>query len=78
MKVNVNGTKIEMLVDTGASTDIVDEDTFCKINSAYDLKIHPPTKRIFAYGANLELAVIGQFTTCIEYDNRSVQSRIHV
>ena len=49
-----------MLVDMEASTDVLDEKTFNKMNNARNLKLHPPTKRIFAYGAESQLTVVGQ------------------
>ncbi len=77
-RVQVNDTDVDMLIDTGASTDIFDENTFKKINHACNLKLHPPTKRIFAYGAESQLTVIGQFTTNIKFEKRSVRSTIHI
>ena len=39
----MNDTEVDMFVDTGASTDILDEKTFNKMNDAGNLKLHPPT-----------------------------------
>ena len=46
VNVKVNGVPIEMIVDTGASTDILDEDSFTKIMQCQTIELQPPTKRI--------------------------------
>ena len=78
VRVRMNDTEVDMFVDTGASTDILDEKTFNKMNDAGNLKLHPPTKLIFAYGADSQLTVVGQITTNIVFEDRSVQSTLHV
>ena len=51
---------VQMIVDTGASTDILDEETFNKVNQR-NIVLHPTTKRLFAYGSTTQLYTLGQF-----------------
>ena len=66
-----------MIIDTGASTDILN--AFTKVNPANQITLNPPTKRIFAYGAeSQQLTVLGQFRMPIETGGKTVVSTIHV
>ena len=76
--VKLNGITISMTIDTGASTDIIDEKDFAKVNQTSNLELQPSTRCIFASGADSQLTVIGEFVTSIEADMKSVQTMIHV
>ena len=80
--VKLNGINISMIIDTGASTDIIDEKDFevNQINNleTNNLELQPSTRCIFAYGADSHVTVIVQFVTSIEKDMLSVQTMIHV
>ena len=67
IKVTVNDVELEMFVDTGASTGILDETTFQKINRNNEITLKPSSKRLFAYGASDHLTTIGQFEGTIRY-----------
>jgi hypothetical protein len=45
----INGTPIRMMVDTGASADILDEKSFCEIQKHQNVTLQPTKKRMFAY-----------------------------
>lgn len=47
--VKVNNVPIEMIVDTGASTNILDESAFDRINHSDGFALEPTVKRLFAY-----------------------------
>ena len=63
--VHINKISVDMIVDTGASIDILDEDTYNKVNHDNTLTLQPSTKRLFAYGSISQLNVLGCFTTNI-------------
>lgn len=63
--VHINKISVDMIVDTGASIDILDEDTYNKVNHDNTLTLQPSTKRLFAYGSTSQLNVLGCFTTNI-------------
>ena len=66
-----------MIVDTGASTDILDEETFNKVNQR-NIVLHPTTKRLFAYGSTAQLYTLGQFDGEIGCNQRKQQVSFHV
>ena len=73
----LNGITISMIMDMGAYTDIIGENNFSKVNQTNNLEFQPSTRCIFAYGADSQLTVVGQFVTSIEADMKSVQTMIH-
>ena len=69
---------VPMMIDTGASTDIIDESSFSDIQRNGEIELLRSTKRIFAYGSDSQLHVLGQFTADICIGTKHVQSTIHV
>ena len=63
--VNINEISVDMVVDTGASIDILDEGTYNKVNHKNTLTLQPSTKCLFAYGSISQLNVLGCCTTTI-------------
>ena len=62
ISIEINEVTVDMIVDTGASTDILDEVTYCRINHRLNIKLQPSTKCLFAYGSESQLAVLGNLT----------------
>ena len=58
--------------------DILDESTFHKVNHNKEIALQPTTKRLFAYGSNEQLAMIGQFSGTISFQDQQHESPIHV
>ena len=73
--VTVNGIPISMMVDTGASTNIMDEATFSKLQS---IELQSTSSRIFAYGSESQLSVLGKFQANIEACGNAVNTTVHV
>ena len=62
--VHINEISVDMIVDTGASIDILDEDTYTRVNhNTFTLQLS--TKRLFAHGSTSQLNILGCFTTNI-------------
>ena len=59
--VQIDSVDVSMIVDTGASTDIIDEDAFGCITQHSTVQLAPTTKRLFAYGSKDQLSTLGQF-----------------
>ena len=78
VSVLVNNVPVRMMIDTGASTDIMDESSFDELNKKSVTQMQAPTKRIFAYGADAQLTVLGHFPAHLCVGEKSVQSAIHV
>lgn len=77
VKVHVGGVPLYMLVDSGASVNVVDKDTWsslknnniiCVSNSA------KPTKSLFAYGCTDPLKTLGTFTSKVSVGKQSCEA----
>ena len=51
--VQISSVDVSMIVDTSASTDIINEDAFGRITKLSTVQLGPTTKRLFAYGSLL-------------------------
>jgi len=51
VSVNINNILIDMIIDTGASIDILDESAYEKVRLHDNTLLTPSPKRLFAYGS---------------------------
>ena len=70
--------EIDMIIDTGASIDILDETAYHKVNYSGKITLQPSTKRLFAYGFKSQLHVIGTFEATVTFRNNRTASTLHV
>ena len=75
-KVKIYGKQMEMMVDSGASVDLMDERTFREL---YKRKVLEATKcRIFSYGLSTPLLVLGTIVAEIFAHVNSTWTTLHV
>ena len=67
-----------MIVDTSASIDILDEDTYTRVNHNNTFTLQLSTKRLFAYGSTSQLNILGCFTTNITVKANKKAVTFHV
>ena len=68
-----------MIVDTGAFTDILSENTFDQINYNNDFALEPTAKRLFPYSLADHLETMGKFTGTFSFQgNQKHNVPIHV
>ena len=78
MSVMINEIPVDMIIDTGASIDILDETAYHKVNYSGKITLKPSTKRLFAYGSKSQLHVIGSFEATGTFRNNRTVSTLHV
>ena len=78
VQIQIEGFTVDMIVDTGASVDILDEATFNKINRSNKIQLQPPTKRLFAYGSKSQLTVVGKFDATLAFKGNRSTSTVYV
>ena len=78
VSVTINEIPIDMIIDTGASIDILDETAYKKINHDSQITLQPSTKRLFAYGSQSQLHVLGSFDATITVKHRQTTSTLQV
>ena len=78
VSVKINKITIDMIIDTGASIDILDETAYKKVNHNGQITLQPSTKRLFAYGSATQLHVLGNFDATITVKNNQTISTLQV
>jgi len=76
--VQISGTTVSMIIDTGASIDILDEATYNKAYKHNNILLTPSLKRLFAYGSATQLKVLISFRSLISIDDAQCISTFHV
>ena len=78
-EVEINGVTLRMMIDTGASTDIIDhEEAFQTICQSQATQLEEDTCRIFAYGSQSRLTALGKFDANIVANGKRATTMIHV
>ena len=78
MKVKINDQPVKMLLDTGASTDILDKATYDKLSAVKPIALTKSPVKIFAYSSQSPLHVVGKFDATIESKRNISVSTIYV
>jgi hypothetical protein len=55
----VDGVSVPLLIDSGASCNLMSEKEFCRVSQQAELKLKPCTRNVYAYGATEPLPVMG-------------------
>ena len=74
--VKLNGQNVHFLIDTGATVDIFDSNTFEKLNKK--LSLQKSSTKIYAYRFQTPLPLKGQFQATLESKKRYTVSQIYV
>ena len=76
--VKINDIPITMIVDTGASLDIIDEVTFQQLQQNANIQLGRTSAKLFAYGSHEQLPLLGKFTTVVETSRKLTPACLHV
>ena len=76
-QVQVNGKTVEMMIDTVASVNPLDEATFHRIDCGNKLLEHAHSK-IYSYGFDTPLPLLGTLSTTIKSSSNSTTTQLHV
>ena len=76
--VKINDIPITMIIDTGASLDIIDEVTFHKLEQKARIQLGRTSTKLFAYGSHEQLPLLGKFTTVVETSRKLTPACLHV
>ncbi|KAK3720930.1 hypothetical protein QZH41_014537, partial [Actinostola sp. cb2023] len=77
-QLQVDGRKIQLMIDSGASVDLIDEVTFKEINKDNRKKLEKTNHRIYSYGTDTPLPVLGTVTAELKSNTNSVTATLHV
>ena len=78
--VHIGGQPTFVLVDSGASANLLDEATNNSINHNTELPamLHPPTTKIYSYGSTTPLPLLGRWSTSVRYKITAIDATFHV
>ena len=76
--VEINGVRMKIMIDSGASTDILDEAAFQTISQAQPIVLAEDACRIFAYGSQSRLNTLGKFDANIRANGKHITTTVHV
>ena len=76
--VEIEGQRLNIMIDTGASVNLIDETTYAKITRHGKRRLEKPERHIFSYGSSVPLTVLGTFVTTIETPDVSTVAKLHV
>ena len=75
VNVRVKDIETEIILDTGASIDILDKVTFQQINRSNNIILQSSFKCLFVYRSTDKLRTVGQLESLISYqDNQCVMT----
>ena len=70
--ITVNGEKLTVIVDSGATVNVMTKQQFDKL--AIKPELQPSTIKIFAYGAKKELQVYGKIPVVVDCNNTRIDT----
>ena len=75
-EVQINGKAVEMMINTGASVNLLDEKLYRRINSD-NTTLKPAHTKIYSYGSKTPLPLLGTFSATVTY-SISTNTQLHV
>ncbi|XP_064469786.1 uncharacterized protein K02A2.6-like [Ornithodoros turicata] len=78
VRVNIVPVSTQALIDTGSSVNLVDAETFQKIQLKSDLELTTTSTQYFAYGSHANLPIIGKFKTEIHVGDKRQPAEVAV
>ena len=76
--VKIGNFQTNVLVDSGASINIIDNDTFNKMNRKKKIKLEKATSKIRTYGSTSKLPIKGKFLAEIESNKKITSAYVYV
>ena len=71
-QLQINGKTVEMMIDSGASVNLLDETTVQRINSSGNENLKPTHTLTYSYGCETPLTVLGTFTATVKSSNETL------
>jgi hypothetical protein len=69
---NVYGLSVPVVIDSGATVNITDIDTYYKLRTLRKVEIMPSNIRLFTYGSTIPLNILGTITVKVERNGKQI------
>ena len=76
--INVDGLSVPVVIDSGATVNTVDIDTYCKLRALKKVQIMPSNIRLFTYGSKIPLNILGTITGNAKYNGKQIPAQFVV
>ena len=76
--IQVDGQPTNFMVDSGATVNVVDRDTYRRLQQKCYLKLHPTSAKIYPYGSSVHLPLDGVIYSNIEFKGTHFLARLHI
>ena len=75
---NVYGLSVPVVIDSGATVNITDIDTYYKLRTLRKVEIMPSNIRLFTYGSTIPLNILGTITVKVERNGKQILAQFVV
>ena len=72
----IRGKSVSFLIDSGAVDNVVDIRTYHELGN--DIQLKPATKKLYAFGQSIPLALLGQFDASITVNDNTITATFFV
>ena len=76
--INVDGLSVPVVIDSGATVNIADIDTYHKLRTLRKVEIMPSNIRLFTYGSTIPLNILGTITVKVERNGKQILAQFVV
>jgi hypothetical protein len=76
--INVDGLSVPVVIDSGATVNIADIDTYYKLRTLRKVEIMPSNIRLFTYGSTIPLNILGTITVKVERNGKQILAQFVV
>ena len=76
--INIDGLSVPVVIDSGATVNIVDIDTYQRLHVQKKVAIMPTNIRLFTYGSTTPLNILGTITVTAEHNGNQIPAQFVV
>ena len=69
---------IDVIIDSGASVNIIDESTYKQLNQRNTLPLKQPESNIFPYGTSVQIPILGMVMVTIQFQSTTLDANFYV
>ena len=69
---------IDVIIDSGASVNIIDESTYKQLNQSNTLPLKQPESNIFPYGTSVQIPILGMVMVTLQFQSTTLDANFYV
>lgn len=76
--VEIEGVPVNLLIDSGASVNVLDLETYHRLRALKGIKLMPSDLRVFSYGSTTPLNILGTISGRVKHNNHEILAKFVV